>query len=78
MDVHEQCPHEDGSRASRLWRRGWNACQKGKSPDQCPTSQDPDRNHWINGYTAAQLRAQLGEEQGDRGPEEGARLAEDR
>jgi ribosome modulation factor len=62
MDAHKQCPHDEGSRACRLWRRGWNACQNGKSPDQCPTSQDPDRNHWINGFTAAQLRAQLGDE----------------
>ena len=62
MNPSKRCPHEEDSRAARMWRRGWEACQNDKDPEHCPTSRDPDRNHWINGYTAAQLRAQLGEE----------------
>lgn len=73
MDSNEQCPHEENSQAARLWKRGWNARQRGKDPDHCPASQDPDRNHWINGYTAAQLHTQLDDKQGDRSQKESNR-----
>ena len=69
MSVHERCPHEEGSRAARMWRRGWEARQNDKDPEHCPASTDPDRNHWINGYTAAQLHAQLGDGAEDLGQE---------
>ena len=76
MASNERCPHDEGTRASRLWRRGWNACRNGKSPDHCPARQDPDRNHWINGYTAAQLRAELHGDPGAPDPEESDGIAE--